>query len=162
MKSFSPRDQERGATLVMGLVMLTVITLMVISAFTLSSTNLKSVGNMQFRNDAIAAANKAIEQVMASAFTTTTATQAINVDLNNDGTVDYVVNVGIPVCIRASVGGAPVLSSESLVNMSTTGFWNTVWDIEATVTDVVSSASVQVHTAVRQLRTDAQKTTECP
>jgi len=162
MKSFSSLYLQRGATLVMGLVMLTVITLMVISAFTLSSTNLKSVGNMQFRNDAIAAANKAIEQVVGSAFTIATATQTINVDLNNDGTVDYVVTVAKPVCIRASVGGGPVKSSITLPNMSSTGFWNTVWDIEATVTDVVSSASVKVHNAVRQLRTDAQKNTECP
>ncbi len=162
MKSIQSLYLQRGATLVISLVMLTVITLMVISAFTLSSTNLKSVGNMQFRNDAIAAANKAIEQVLESSFTTTTATQDIDVDLNNDGSVDYVVKVGIPVCIRASVGGAPVKSSITLPNMSSTGFWNTIWDIEATVTDVVSSASVQVHSAVRQLRTDTQKAAECP
>lgn len=162
MKSFASLGRQRGATLVMGLIMLTVITLMVISAFTLSSTNLKSVGNMQFRNDAIAAANKAIEQVVGSAFTTTKTIQEINVDLNNDGAVDYVVTIGIPVCVRASVGGGPVKSSITLPNMSSTGFWNTVWDIEATVTDVVSRASVKVHTAVRQLRTDMQKATECP
>ncbi|MDB5762385.1 MAG: hypothetical protein JWQ21_1380 [Herminiimonas sp.] len=162
MKPFPSPYIHRGATLIVGLVMLTVITLMVISAFTLSSTNLKSVGNMQFRNEAIAAANKAIEQVVGSAFTTGTTTQSINVDINNDGTVDYVVSVAPPVCIRASVGGAPVLSSVSLTNMSTTGFWNTVWDIDATVTDVVSGGSVRVHSAVRVLRTDTQKTTECP
>lgn len=162
MKPFSSLGRQRGATLVMGLIMLTVITLMVITAFTMSSTNLKSVGNMQFRNDAIAAANKAIEQVVSSAFTTTTAAQTINVDLNNDGTTDYIVTVGIPVCIRASVGGGPVKSSITLPNMSSTGFWNTIWDIEATVTDVVSNTSVKVHSAIRQLRTDAQKTVECP
>jgi len=162
MRLFSSLGKQRGATLVMGLIMLTVITLMVLTAFTMSSTNLKAVGNMQFRNDAIAAGNKALEQVVSSAFTTTTTEQEINVDLNNDGTTDYIVKVSPPACVRASVGGAPVKSSITLPNMSTTGFWNTVWDIKATVTDPVSSASVQVHTAVRQLRTDTQKATECP
>jgi Tfp pilus assembly protein PilX len=162
MKPCGPSYRQRGATLIVGMIMLGVITLMVITAFTLSNTNLKSVGNMQFRNEAIAAANKATEQVVGSAFTTQTTTQSINVDLNNDGTVDYVVSVAPPVCIRASVGGAPVLSSVSLTNMSTTGYWNTIWDLDATVTDVVSSASVRVHSAIRVLRTDAQKNTECP
>lgn len=162
MKPFRSPGTQHGATLIVGMVMLTVITLMVITAFTLSSTNLQSVGNMQFRNEAIAAGNKAIEQVVGSAFTSGTTTQSINVDINNDSVVDYVVSVAPPVCIRASVGGGPVLSSLSLTNMSTTGFWNTVWDIDATVTDVVSSASVRVHAAIRALRTDTQKTAECP
>ena len=161
MKPCLSITKQRGATLIVGMIMLTVITLMVITAFTLSSTNLQSVGNMQFRNEAIAAANKAIEQVLGSSFTTATAAQSINVDIDNDGTVDYIVLIGTPLCIRASIGGAPVSSSLALTGMSTTGFWNTIWDINATVNDVVSGASVQVRSAIRVLRTDAQKTAEC-
>lgn len=161
MKPCLSLTMQRGATLIVGLVLLTVITLMVITAFNLSSTNLQSVGNMQFRNEATAAANKAIEQVLGSSFTTATTAQSINVDINNDGTTDYVVSVGIPLCIRASIGGAPVSSSLALTGMSTTGFWNTIWDISATVTDVVSGASVQIRSAIRVLRTDAQKVSEC-
>lgn len=161
MKTFPSFRIQRGATLIVGLVMLTVITLMVITAFTLSSTNLKSVGNMQFRNEAIAAANKAIEVVVGSAFTTQTTAQTINVDINNDGVDDYFVVVAAPVCVRASVGGAPVISSISLPNMSTTGYWNTLWDISATVNDVTSGATVTVRTAIRALRTNTQKEAEC-
>lgn len=44
--------------------MLVAITLLMVSAFTLSGGNLKVVGNMQYRNEAIAAANIAIEQTI--------------------------------------------------------------------------------------------------
>ena len=60
-----PRAQ-RGVTLIIGLIMLVLITLMVTTAFMLSNTNLKAVGNMQFRDEAIAAANVATEDVLSS------------------------------------------------------------------------------------------------
>src|SRR2546428_759824 len=91
-------DTQRGATLVVGLIMLLLITLMVSSAFMLSTTNLKSVGNMQFKDESIAAANKAIEQVLSSPFTTNPNAldnTTINADINNDGITDYVVGFNV-------------------------------------------------------------------
>jgi hypothetical protein len=44
--------RQRGATLFIGLVMLVVLTLFALSAFQTSSTNLKTVGNMQEREEA--------------------------------------------------------------------------------------------------------------
>src|SRR5688572_26041587 len=98
MKRSASVDRQRGATLVVGLIMLVLITLLVTSAFTLSNTNSKSVGNMQIRNEAVAAANKAIEQVVSSPFTAAPAAEAIDVDLNNDGTTDYTVAFAAPTC----------------------------------------------------------------
>ena len=72
----SPRAQQ-GITLIVGLIMLVLITLIVTSAFMLSHTNLKSVGNMQFRDESIAAANVAIEQVLASPFYISPAAESI-------------------------------------------------------------------------------------
>ena len=72
------------AGLVVALVMLLMLMLMVGSAYTLSGTNLKAVGNMQFRNEAIAAANIGIEKVLSSAFTTSPTGEQVNVDINND------------------------------------------------------------------------------
>jgi Tfp pilus assembly protein PilX len=60
------RRQQDGAALIVGLIMLVLITLAVTAGFTLSNTNLKSVGNMQSRNEAVAASNRAIEEVAAS------------------------------------------------------------------------------------------------
>ena len=55
-------SRQEGATLVVGLIVLVTITLLMVSAFSLSGGNLKAVSNMQYRNEAIAAANMGIEQ----------------------------------------------------------------------------------------------------
>ena len=101
VKSFN--YAQRGAALLVGLIMLVLITLIVTSAFTLSTTDLKSVGNMQAKDEAIAAANQSIEQVLSSPFTTSPAAEDINVDINNDGITDYTVHIATPTCVRASV-----------------------------------------------------------
>lgn len=163
----APLHAQRGATLVVGLIMLTLITVMVVSAVNISNTNVMSVGNMQFRDEAIAAANKAIEQVLSSPFTTTPIAQEINVDINNDDNTDYVVAVAVPTCVRDSeiviAGAAP--SSVSLgPTFAVVGstYYETVWDLNATVTDsAVSGASVQVRQGVRVLLTQAQYSAVC-
>lgn len=175
---------QRGVTLVVGLIMLVLITLMVTTAFTLSNTNLKSVGNMQARDEAIAAANTAIEQVLSSPFTSAPAAESINVDINNDNTADYTVNFAVPVCIRASqAGGGSGGGSGSGGNAdgSATGGlggnettealkfasgvppkFNTVWELDATVTDAISGTSVRVRQGVRVLLSQTEKNSVCP
>lgn len=166
MRSVAPLHRQCGAVLVVGLIMLVLITVMVTSAFTLSTTNLQSVGNMQFRDEAVAAANKATEQVLSSPFTSAPAAQSIDVDLNNDGTNDYEVDFDVPACISDSEivlsGAAPssiTLGSSFAVAGST--FYHTVWDISARVTDPVSGASVHVRQGVRVLLTQAQYNAVC-
>jgi Tfp pilus assembly protein PilX len=154
---------QRGATLIVGLIMLALITVMVTTAFTLSNTNLKAVGNMQFRNEAVAAVNKAIEQVVGSPFTVSPAAELIETDINNDGTPDYSVAVAAPVCMRATPAGTTTKSSLSLgKSMSQVTDWNTVWEITATATDPASGASVRARSGVRVVRSQSQKNTECP
>ena len=158
---------QHGATLIVGLIMLVLITLMVTTAYTLSTTSLKSVGNMQIRNEAVAAGNIAIERVLGSPFAVAPSAEQILVDIDNDGTNDYTVSIAIPVCVRASVAAPPTLSSVTLPLMSTSNTWNTVWDIGATVSPTssnpgASGASVQVHEGVRVLLSQAQKDAVCP
>ncbi len=57
---------QRGMTLVVSLIMLVVITLFVLSAIRLSTANLRTVGNMQARNEAAAASQRAIEDLLSS------------------------------------------------------------------------------------------------
>jgi Tfp pilus assembly protein PilX len=162
MRRPSSLQYQRGATLVVGLVMLALITVLVTTAFTLSSTNLKSVGNMQFRSEAIAAVNKAIEQVLASPFTVTSTAEMIQADINNDGTADYTVAIATPLCIRATQAGSTTKSSISLgSSMSQVSDWNTVWEIDATVNDPASGASVRAKSGIRVVRSQSQKTAEC-
>lgn len=93
----SIRDKQRGATLIIGLVMLVVLTLLVISAIRSSNTNLRIVGNMQMQEEVFTAAQQATEQVISSNFTTNPVSQVIAVDINMDGTTDYTANVN-PAC----------------------------------------------------------------
>lgn len=157
------RPAQRGATLIIGLIMIVLITLIVMNAFTLSSSNLKSVGNMQVHDEAVAAANQAIELVVSSSFTDDPVAQSINVDINKDGTTDYVVEIApAPTCIRAVAASSAAPSDVELgAGMSVASTWNSDWDINATVTDVASGAVVRVHEGVRVLLSQVQKTAVC-
>ena len=116
--------------------MLTLITLMIMAALAIGSANFRTVTNMQFRDEAIAAANKAIDQVVSSPFALDppAAVETIEVDLDNDGTPDYDVDIAEPQCLRATIAATTAPSSESLPPaMGTASSWNTVWEIQATV-----------------------------
>jgi hypothetical protein len=164
----SPRS-ERGVTLVVGLIMLVVVTLMVTSAFLLSTTNLKAVANTQFRDEAIAAGNVAVERVLSAMFVGTNTVPAAgtyNINLNNDDdpNTDYQVSIPTPVCVRAAAElptGASAPGSGSSVTLvlppAAPTTFETLWEIFATVTDAASGASVVVRQGVRVRLTEAQK-----
>ncbi|HUP93851.1 MAG TPA: PilX N-terminal domain-containing pilus assembly protein [Burkholderiales bacterium] len=73
----SSLHRQRGATLFIGLVMLVVLTLFALSAFQTSSTNLKTVGNMQAREEAQNAAQQVIDTVISSSTFITSPAAAI-------------------------------------------------------------------------------------
>jgi len=157
----SNRHKEEGVTLIIGLIMLVLITLVVTTAFSLSTANLKSVGNMQVRDEAIAAANLAIEQVLSSAFTSSPGEEIV-VDIDNDTKTDYTVVIDAPVCIRATA--AAITSSSSVTlgeDFSTSSSFNTIWEIVATVTDIKSGATATVHQGARVLLTESEKNDLC-
>jgi len=169
---FTLRRSQGGVTLLVTLIMLILITLMVTTAFTLSNSNLKSVGNMQFRNEALAAANVAIEQQISSAnsFTNPTA-KTISVG-------SYNVSVAKPVCLYVSdvveqstadkdatlkLDSASSSDVRTGLGAGTTGtgttttvtpvvsgsYLNTYWDIAATVNDGISGALVTAHQGIK-------------
>lgn len=165
----SPRNtiREKGAALVVGMIMLVLITLMLITALNLGTTNFRAMTNMQFRSEAIAAANQAIEQVISSPFTAAPAAEAIDIDVDNDADTDYTVQVAVPECVFAAQAFGADPSSLSLpVSMSASSTWNTVWDVDASVDGAdpanVSGTSVRVHAGVRVLLTEAEKDAVCP
>lgn len=160
MSGIASSQAQRGATLIVGLIMLLLLTLTIGSAFTLSGTNLKSVGNMQMRDEALAAANAAIEELLALDFVGT-GNQTIPVDINKDGTDDYQVQIAAPSCVRVTIADAASPSSVNLAALSS-DTWHTVWQIEGTAMNLASGTSVKVREGVRVLLTDAQKKTHCP
>ncbi len=160
MNTLTPLHRQQGITLFMGMVMLILITLMVTSAFMLSNTNLKAVGNMQAKEEAVAAANLAIEQVLSSPFTTAPNAETIEVDINNDGVTDYTVAIARPQCISVAVDTQSAKSSVALAGM-TISSWNTVWDIDAVVNDNKTGAKTAVNAGVRVLLNETQKNAVC-
>jgi len=156
------RTRQRGMTLVISLIMLTLVTLMVVAAMFLSTSNIRAVGNMQFRDEAVAAANVAIEERLSSNFDVVPATTTTTVDINDDGAPDLSVAV-TPICLSATIDSTAPPSSVSLPPaMSLSPTWNTVWDIEALATDAATGAAVRVHSGVRVLLQDSEKNTSCP
>jgi len=155
MNCINSARRQRGATLIIGLIMLVLITLMMLTAFMLSSSNLKSVGNMQYRAEATAAANVAIEQVISSDdIFVTPAAQTVVVG-------PYSVAVEVPKCLYTAPvqllpsGGSADPNSIILAVDSTgapqivAGYLDTYWDIAATVEDGLTGTRVEAHQGVR-------------
>ena len=166
------RVSQSGATLVVSLIMLTLITLMILAALAIGLANFRTVSNMQFRDEAIAAANKALDQVMSTPFTVTPAAEEVFVDLDDDGKFDYRVNIATPQCIKAALDANTPPSSLSLPpEMAEASNWITTWEIQATVQGIstipligvvnAGDASVDVRTGVRVLMSAFQKDTVC-
>jgi hypothetical protein len=93
--------REQGATLLVTLVMLIIITLFAVSAFNTTNTNIKTVGNMQVRQEALAASMRTIEETVSHTDFAATPANAIPnpcggvantlcTDLNGDGTPELV------------------------------------------------------------------------
>lgn len=169
MTQLSTCRAQQGVALIVGLIMLLLLTLVVGSAFTLSGTNLKAVGNMQLRNEAIAAANVAIEQKVSSNLTVAPTAEPIEVDINGDGAVDYEVDVE-PTCVSstiASYASSDGLSGEETKDYSGAGApeavvgYNVVLDLKSNVVDVANGTSVSVRAGVRVLLTEAQQAVVC-
>jgi hypothetical protein len=158
------QQSQRGAALVVGLIMLVLVTVMLISAVVMSTSGFRSVSNMQFREEAIAAANSAIDQVISSPFMLTPAAETISVDIDNDGDQDYSVEIDEPVCISATEAfGADPSSLQVSPTLTVSSTWNTVWDIRAEVNadENAGGAAIVVRAGVRALLSEADKDAVC-
>lgn len=145
--------RERGNTLAVALIMLTVLTLIAVSALNMSTTGIQVVGNMQFQEEAAAAAQQAIEGVISNTNFTLAAPAAQSIDIDQDGGNDYTVAfTPAPACIYY------VQFNVAVDNDIPTGcygpggemlcYW-TIWEIVATATDTRTGASATVTQGVR-------------
>ena len=160
---YSGSARQQGVALIVGMIMLVIITLVVLGAYSLTTSNSKSVANMQVREESIAAANLAIERLISAPFTNALGTQTFNVDINKDGVTDYVVNTAVPVCLRAlKASDAKPSDVELGAEMSSGVDWFTEWDIDARVTDPATGADVRVRQGVRVMLNQTQKSAACP
>ncbi|MBI4983926.1 MAG: pilus assembly protein [Rhodocyclales bacterium] len=161
------RRAQRGATLVIGLVMLVLLTLLGMSAFNTGTSYFRVIGNMQYQAEAASAAQAALDQVLSrgSYFTDpTTAPTSIGVDINGDGNADYTVALTQP-CLLSSVSVLNAELSDAVADdrkcKGTAGGKNTgvmgqnpgggasecarvTWRVTATVADSFTRASAQI------------------
>lgn len=152
MNQMTPLRHQRGITLIVGLIMLVLITLMVTAAFTLSSTNLKAVGNMQFRDEAVAAANVAVERVVSTDFTAVPQTSSHDVDI---GGAVYTVVVDTPTCIKSTaIKSLPPTDPDALQCTFGAGgtpvCFETLWEVSATVSSTGAAAVTGAAVTVKQ------------
>jgi hypothetical protein len=156
------RASQKGvATMFVTMVLLILITLMVVTAFSLSTLNLKTVGNLQARKEAIAAGEKAIEIRLEDDFWAPVETRNYDVDIDNDAVPDYQVTVTAAECLRFEQARIKTASSVTLPGFSAVDAWNTIWELDALATNNVSGTRVRVRQGVRILMTEADKDLYC-
>ena len=109
------RAAQQGATLLVTMIMLIMLTLFAVSAMNTSIVNLKMVGNLQNRSMALDATQKAIETVIGSnrfidfpgnaiEFPCGGVANTLCTDVNGDGTNDLTTRlVPNPACVQAKV-----------------------------------------------------------
>jgi Tfp pilus assembly protein PilX len=143
-RTFIPVSQQRGISLVMSLIMLVVLTMIAISATYSTSSSIRIVGNMQMQDEALTAAQAAIDKKLSSLNTFTTPASAdIEIDVNRDGATDYTVTVAAPVCMSSKP------KSGYSATMASSAPQQTTWDMSATVVNTSTGARVQVNQGVR-------------
>jgi Tfp pilus assembly protein PilX len=165
----TPRGQQ-GATLLVALIMLTVLMMFVVSSLNSSTTNLKVVGNMQSKSEALAASQEAIETVISTTQFISTPANAVPTpcvtantlctDVTGDGVPEYTTTMTPqPACITVT----PIKNSQLvLTNTEDLGCSagqqqqfgvagavtgdslcsNTVWEINAQTVGAATGASV--------------------
>lgn len=155
---------QSGATLLVTMIFLILITLFAVSTFKTSSNNIRVVGNMQAKQEGVAAAQQAIELVISSdTFTTDPALVSqspIDTDIDGDGVTDYVVLITpAPSCVRVTLSpscGAGAANSSGVSGVLIEGLGGGAagncyireWRVRAQVTDPRSGLTVAVNQGV--------------
>lgn len=147
--------QQRGSTLLVALVMLVLLTLIALSAMQGTTSSIQVVGNAQFREEARAAAQKAIETVISNSNFMTAAPAQQTIDINGDGSADYTVTFSpAPSCVSATSvqpgdANVPPVCSGGIGGVAVC-YW-TLWDVRAVVSDVQTGSSVVMHQGVKSI-----------
>lgn len=167
------KHSQRGTTLLIGLIMLVLLTLIGLSSISSTTTNLQVVGNMQYQQEALGAAQASINKVLSkgSYFSDpSTAPTSDTVDVTGDGNVDYTVTLAQP-CILATkailVSELNMTRADDLLCMSSAALRNAgimgqqtgaarsdcsrvTWRVTASVSDPVTKAKATLVEAAQQ------------
>ncbi len=137
MMSKTPRLQQ-GATLLVSLIMLVVLTLFAVAGFNLSSINLKIAGNFQQQKNVEMAVQQALTQAVSIVTTFTPTPTALSI------TVEGIpVSVSLPACLQS------VAATGYELNVGTDTPENNVWELRAVGTDPLGGATAAITQGVR-------------
>jgi Tfp pilus assembly protein PilX len=126
--------RQKGATLLVVLVMLVVLTLFAVAVINLSGMTAKAVGNMQWRKNAEVVAQGAIEQVLNSS----ALFYSPNPVFNASAPTGMSATVSPRTCLAATAAPANSLVQQLVPE-------DNYWEFQVTVADTVSGASTVVH-----------------
>lgn len=178
---------QRGATLVVALIFLVLMSLFAISAFNSSGSNLRIVGNSQAIQESLSAAQIAVESTISTReFYNPPIEKSIEVDMNGDGIPDYRAAITpAPVChrikslelppvpkppandiyalCRAEVasGGTYVDSDAPETTIDPARCYASEWNVRAEVTDAATQTRVSVNQGVAVNTPGDEVSTHC-
>lgn len=137
--------RQRGATLLVSLIMLVVLTLFAVAGFNLSSVNLKIAGNFQEQKLLEAAAQQAIEQVISTpaAFNLAPTEQSIAI---GNHTVWVTGPAGRPTGPRCNYAITAKGYTKRIGELTPE---DSDWEIRAEVTDALTGAKAAIVQGVR-------------
>jgi hypothetical protein len=179
---------QRGYTVVVALVMLTALTLLAAAAMSSGATNMRSVGNQQSRQEALASAQAAIERTISTpqfvSQPLAVAANPIPVDLDGDGTAEYSATLtpaptcynyrtvrtieldpevpnDVP-CLRSSAANAAGIETPAGSSAGDSLCADSEWNLRVVIADAATATAVAVNqgVAVRGIVTDAVNS--CP
>ena len=145
--------QQRGSTLLVALVMLVLLTLIALSSINSTTTSIQMVGNAQFREEANAAAQTALENVISGNGFQTATPAPQNIDINGDGNADYTVTFDDPSCIsyqpvaQTDTGVPGVCAASGGMAVC---YW-TRWDIRAVVSNISTGTGITLHQGIKTI-----------
>jgi Tfp pilus assembly protein PilX len=185
------RTAQKGVTMIVGLIMLVILTLLVLASFQLGKSNLEIVGNMQTRGESIASAQQTIEAAINSPLLTTNASAIFSspcganntlcYDVNGDTTNDVTVTLTpTPSCIKAetiknknlnlgleddrrcTIGVIQGQFGIESSDSSDSLCSNSVWDIRAVAQDTTTNSRAVVEQGVAVRVRTVDVETACP
>lgn len=169
--------RQRGATLVIALIMLVLLTLFAVSSMNTANTNLRVVGNMQSRNEALYAAQETLESVISTPQFIADPANAVPVpcgaanttctDVTGDGNPEYTttltpaptcvtvkpiknetLNIGDPEDLGCSTGQQNASYGIAGAATGDSLCASSVWEVSAETTSATTGAAVTVRQGV--------------
>lgn len=131
-------NRQRGAVLIVSLILLVVLTLFVLSSTRIATGSLRIVGNLQAQQNAENVSQAALEQVLSDIAPFYAPTSAVTVTAPTAMTVV----VGNRTCVRAT----PASGYSAVSGFSPE---DTFWDVPITVNDSITGAATATAQGVR-------------